>query len=574
MCGIAAAAFGLCFGAVTLASAACIEIKVPADLNKIRKDSTGSYCLAADLDFQAIPNFAPLGSDASPFMGSFDGRNHTIRNLRMSSGLNEVGLFGLMTSQGSIRNLTLENVRVNASADNSRAGVLIGTSNGAIGHVRVGGSVACQTCVRIGGLAGEVGNGGSVSLSSSRATVRAGIGADVGGLVGALGGDVIQSYATGAVSTAQNSSSFIGGLVGLSNGSVKQCFATGPVSSRGNTTLGANIIGGLIGENDGSIVNSFAVGAVTTDLFFSAAGGLAGKNGNGKVRNSYALGPLLNTSTGPTGGLVGAKDGFDTLVASSYWDTETTKASRSEGGTGRTTAALQAHLPTGWSGWTLTPGVSFPYYPLGLDFWAPLAITVQSNLLYTFLPISEFDNGQYAHVVTNEDKASRAAVFTMLARAVGVAQGSATLTNAKIDQYFNATSGQAVWTGPITTRATLGPQLNIAAAEALTEANVIGPLRARKLVILRGTYKLNGHTFSHYLLGTSFTVASGKVTSVVADDPYTGKQVRIDLAATGKNVIGPGGLPARELHGERLAGRDDQADGLIASRQIYVVFGK
>jgi hypothetical protein len=33
------------------------------------------------------------------------------------------------------------------------------------------------------------------------------------------------------------------------------------------------------------------------------------------------------------------------------------------------------------------------------------------------------------------------------------------------------------------------------------------------------------------------------VTSVVADDPYTGKQVRIDPAATGKNVIAPAGFP-------------------------------
>jgi hypothetical protein len=64
-------------------------------------------------------------------------------------------------------------------------------------------------------------------------------------------------------------------------------------------------------------------------------------------------------------------------------------------------------------------------------------------------------------------------------------------------------------------------------------------MNARNLVILRGSYRpKGGGQATHYLLGTLYTKGP---TEIVADDPWTGKQVYIDPAT--KTVISPKNFP-------------------------------
>ena len=64
------------------------------------------------------------------------------------------------------------------------------------------------------------------------------------------------------------------------------------------------------------------------------------------------------------------------------------------------------------------------------------------------------------------------------------------------------------------------------------------PARADKIVLLRGPYTAGATVKTHWMLATSFTVsAAGAVTAVVANDPWTGRQVRIDPAT--KRVSSP-----------------------------------
>ena len=75
---------------------------------------------------------------------------------------------------------------------------------------------------------------------------------------------------------------------------------------------------------------------------------------------SYATGPVNGVASSITGGLVGANGG---TVTNSYWDPQTSGRTTSAGGTGLTTAQLQAGLPAGFdpTAWGSIPGVSYPY---------------------------------------------------------------------------------------------------------------------------------------------------------------------------------------------------------------------
>ena len=310
----------------------------------------------------------------TPFTGVFDGDDHTISHLTIR-GTSYLGLFGNLDSGAKILNLGIEGVDVNGTG--YWIGGLVGVNDrwAASGGVLSGGAVsACYStgtvcgdgCV--GGLVGL--NCGSVTNSYSSSKVRGGYA--VGGLVGANEGTIASSHSTGTVggsssigglagdniyriansySTAVTTGdSKVGGLVGNNYSYWEQpagggtdarimfCYSTGAVS-------GIDEIGGLVGLNEYSITNCYSTGAVTGE---NAAGGLAGRNGRlgrggmysrdsyGTILNCYSTGSV--SGGGDTGGLVGK----NTLgsVDASFWDTQASGHTTSDGGTGLSTADL------------------------------------------------------------------------------------------------------------------------------------------------------------------------------------------------------------------------------------------
>ena len=90
---------------------------------------------------------------------------------------------------------------------------------------------------------------------------------------------------------------------------------------------GGGNVGGLVGSNQGTIADSYDSGAVTGEG--SYVGGLVGSSRSGSaIASSYATGRV--TGNRDVGGLIG--DRHFISVADSYWDTQTTGQSRSEGG--------------------------------------------------------------------------------------------------------------------------------------------------------------------------------------------------------------------------------------------------
>jgi len=152
---------------------------------------------------------------------------------------------------------------------------------------------------------------------------------------------------SGSVSGNSN----VGGLVGANEGLVENSFVVGS----GLVSSSFIYAGGLVGYNDGgTISNSYARISVSTTNGW--AGGLVGLSGSGDggpgtVTNSFSSGEL----SGPdTGGLVGRQSA--STANDSYWDTQTSGASTSAGGFGKTTEQMTS-LST-FSSWSIGSGWS------------------------------------------------------------------------------------------------------------------------------------------------------------------------------------------------------------------------
>ena len=253
------------------------------------------------------------------FDATFEGNSHVISGLYINrTSESEIGLFGLVSSGGEIRNLGLEGVDVTGG---SNTGGLVGFALGTDSRTSL---------IRANYVTGTVAGGDY----------------GVGGLVGhANGASINTSYAAAAVSGNATSAN-VGGLVGSNSGSISASYATGFVT-------GFVFTGGLVGGNSGTITASYATGAVsatgteTNDGVYSYFGGLVGVNvGSGVITASYAIGRVSGAG-GSVGGLVG-ENGDGGTITVSYWDTQTSGQSTSNGGVGKTTSELQS--PTGYTG--------------------------------------------------------------------------------------------------------------------------------------------------------------------------------------------------------------------------------
>ena len=297
-------------------SSGCTGYELTTNLD-FDTNGDGSTDVAGDAYWNDGAGWEPIGS----LRTTFEGNGNAISGLMIDSDnpLGEIGLFGYVGSAGTIRNVGLSSVDVKGYQS-------------------------------VGGLAGE--NRGTISASYAEGEVEGGVPStrgDVGGLVGLNSGTITASYASGTVS----GDSEVGGLVGANSGTITAGYASGTVSGR-------NGVGGLVGTNSpsGTITASYASGTASGG---NGVGGLAGRNeywggtspgegftlgGTGIITASYATGTVSGRGV-DVGGLVGVSYRGVGITAS-YWDTQTSGQSTSDGGVGKTTSELQS--PTSYTG--------------------------------------------------------------------------------------------------------------------------------------------------------------------------------------------------------------------------------
>ena len=255
------------------------------------------FVLVNDLDFDGYmysedpvenaKGWLPIGDETTPFSGSFDGGGYVILNLSISRADEDyVGLFGALSSSGSLKDLGVEGVAVEG---NERVGGLVGELSGELISCYAKGQVTGTEFV--GGLLGY-NDQGTVTLCFSTASATAS-GSEAGGFVGHNEGEITFCYSTGAV----GSGSSIGGFVGKNETTITSCYSTGSVT-------GGSATGGFAGTNVG--------GTVSTSFWDTGASGITTSvAGTGKT--TAEMKELTLTELGDSGGLswdVGTMDQY------------------------------------------------------------------------------------------------------------------------------------------------------------------------------------------------------------------------------------------------------------------------
>ena len=342
------------------------EIEDYEDLKAIGSGSylySSNYVVAKDIDASASKSercdgddcrgFIPIGKnkdavDSIVFWGTIDGKNHTIKNLKINNGYSGESGF-IQTLIGSVVNLNFDSLDVKGESRNAGgvASALVGTiqnvhvTHGKVfGYERVGGivgkaidktgyapvkgyedmtpvlrNVSFQGEVggyqQVGGVAGIIGVDVdslvadvdiSITYKDAKIVTAPKVGA-VGGLVGESSkGMIDHCYSSMDVEGRYS----VGGLVGYNEGSIFASYATGSVKEYGNESKGfmaPDYAGGLVGSNYGKIFASYALGSVIGD---ERVGGFAGQN-SGEIYYSYARGNVTCKSVidESVGGFVG-----------------------------------------------------------------------------------------------------------------------------------------------------------------------------------------------------------------------------------------------------------------------------
>ena len=224
-------------------------------------------------------DWTPIGIDYNhQYTGTFNGGGHTITGLTVTGSDQYVGLFGHIGSGGTVKDVTLEEVKIESNNDMSAVGGVAGRSYGTLENCSVSGSVSVSGTNSIAG--GVVGyqTGGSITGCSSSATVNAG--GVAGGVVGLTdsGATLTACYATGDVTleSINSGGNFVGGVVGSNTScTLKACYAWGSVTGSGSGTI---YVGGVTGTNDeGTLAACYhANGTVSGPA--GTTGGVTGRN--------------------------------------------------------------------------------------------------------------------------------------------------------------------------------------------------------------------------------------------------------------------------------------------------------
>lgn len=336
--------------------------------------------LGADIDMSTSTlAFTPVGtSEETPFRGSFDGANYTVKNLKIAVGAeNYQGLFGYADSVSSISNLKM--LDANISTGGNYTGTVAGWCSGTMTNITVEGSAIKATdycaagvvgyfngpklenCVFTGTITGAGENAGIVGTIAgqavgSRLQAHGSITVtslpnttwkSIGGVAGtALPGKDCQALITDCYSdmqlTSKVPSPYVGGVVGsILEATVQRSFNAGPISAvsetSGTTTKGAvggvagNIYGGEMYDcyNGNIVINSAAsnnvggvIGYVTTPSYSISSSNLEKQWFNlSKIQRCLNYGEVRNLATRNSMGVYGATY-RDSVFTNVYYDTK------------------------------------------------------------------------------------------------------------------------------------------------------------------------------------------------------------------------------------------------------------
>lgn len=221
------------------------------ELNNMRNHPDASYKLGADIDLSAWittnspeTGWQPMGTSDTPFTGTFDGNGHVIENVWINMSTENVGFFGVIGGDVTIKRLAILVADGKRITGGSNVGILAGLST------NVGGMK--QTLIEEVYVAGNVESKGTL----------------VGGIIGRNNNQnitILNSYAKGNVFAAGDGA---GGIMGSTYGGcttlIDKCYALNNIQVDGGGSTGgimgtASAPDAAIGQMNATISNCVAI---------------------------------------------------------------------------------------------------------------------------------------------------------------------------------------------------------------------------------------------------------------------------------------------------------------------------
>lgn len=251
-----------------------------------------------DIEFDTSnPNFLMwgIGLGNRMFQGHFDGKGHKITNVTITNAINEGALFNWVGQNGTVKNLTLENVRFSGTTANNQApfaGHLSGRiENCHVTNAEVDYSQVAQNNFN-GGFVAYLTSTGVVSGCTFSGTAKTACG--FGGIVGRNYGGNVENCSSDATIVICRGNTYVGGIGGttqwFSNGAAvnyDNCRFSGRIYQ--NMHYNGNNVGGIAGYGAPVTIKACANHGEITAVGY--VGGIAGYLGNNSlISDSYNIG--------------------------------------------------------------------------------------------------------------------------------------------------------------------------------------------------------------------------------------------------------------------------------------------
>ena len=343
-------------------------------------------------DITLTGEWTPIGTGSrssksysgNAFKGTFDGGNHTISGLTITSTSGAdaaVGLFGIVDG-GTVKNLNLTDVNINVTNSNL-AGAAIGMMlNGATAdYITVSGTIIGYDGV--GGIVGRLIIDGTISNCINNASVTSSYGG-IGGIVGkAYYEDGANTSTFASVTKCTNKGTvtapmYIGGIAGLARANVTDCI------------------------NEGAIVGGTQTGGIVGQLI--AAGTVSGNENKAKVSGKNHL-----------GGIIGD---YSQSSAYTYYNVSiANNINRGElAATEQCAAIMGCNNIDGFTAMTATGNVSY-YYVEGLELFGNPEDMIIDETNKFIIPVAKIDDVEYSTLAEAVEAAKSGDEIIMLSDA-------------------------------------------------------------------------------------------------------------------------------------------------------------
>lgn len=296
---------------------------------------SGDYILSCDIDLESSAGQTAIGTLATPFSGSFDGKGYSIKGIKLeNSTLPAFGLFGYVDG-ATIKNLTLYGSVVSTEAsdsgvDTAGTGALVGCAWGKTTIENITNYCTVSGVNKVGGIVGGVHSNASTGDQTKLLRNIKNYG-DVSGenMVGGIVARAISSsqnitityenlYNAGDIIAEVESGSYYGGIVALVSSNASPVTFTNCQNDGDMVTPGRT--GGIVGfvrnySTDAEKLvfkNCINNGTITaSDGYVGGIMSYCGNSGTtaykGTFENCYSAGKIITTATNyiePIGGVI------------------------------------------------------------------------------------------------------------------------------------------------------------------------------------------------------------------------------------------------------------------------------